>query len=446
MSGIYDEEILGARQQQETARRLREGVKTPEGQMVSGWYVRPSVTQYMAEALKSYYAGKSGKEAQTKYDTLTKQKKDETARFAKMLNPEGGQPAFQAPAQFEERDLLPGDTMTSPLQPSVNTQPNDQNTMAGLLGLSRVNPEAAASAMAILQWQQGRQDKQRALNHPKWEISERFNQQTGKSEKVMVDMNNPTNVMPFGGQEASTIDYNKPFMPDGTPNAQYQQYATEKARAGAANTVINTGLEKAEQKAKGEVNVGQYKDIQTESGVARKLNAQIDVQTRLLDKGFTTGWGKEAIATGANFLTTMGVAPDKATEFASNAQTFKAAALEIVLQKQLMQKGPQTESDAKRLVETGSNLANTPQANRFILDVARSMNNRTIQQHKFYDDYWRKNKTFEGAENAWYSDNGGMSLFDDPVMKKYTSGTSGDVVFEPAEEARYQAWKAQQGK
>lgn len=421
MSGIYDEEILGARQQQETARRLREGVKSPEGQMVSGWYVQPSVTQYMAEALKSYYAGKSGKEAQTKYDTLTKQKKDETARFAEMLNPapKGGQPDFQAPAQLEERDLLPGDTMTSPLQPD-NTE---QNMMAGMLGLSSVNPEAASSAMAINQWQQGRQDKQRTLNQPKWALSERFNQQTGKPEKVMVDMNNPANVMPFGGQEAPPpIDYNKPFMPDGTPNTQYQQYATENARAGASNTVINTGLEKAEQKAKGEVNVGQYKDIQAESGVARKLNAQIDVQTRLLDKGFTTGWGKEAIATGANFLTTMGVAPDKATEFASNAQTFNAASQEIVLQKMQAQAGPQTDSDAKRIIATGSSLANTPQANRFILDVARSMNNRTIQQHKFYDDYWRNNKTFEGAENEWYSGSGGLSLFDDPVMKKYNSG------------------------
>lgn len=244
MSGIYDEEILGARQQQETARRLREGVKTPEGQMVSGWYVRPSVTQYMAEALKSYYAGKSGKEAQTKYDTLTKQKKDETARYAEMLNPtpKVEKPAFQAPSQFEERDLLPGDTMTSPLQP--DTQPNEQNMMAGLLGLSRVNPEAAASAMAINQWQQGRQDKQRAINQPKWEISERYNQQTGKPEKVMVDMNNPATIMPFGGQEASPIDYNKPFLPDGTPNSQYQQYAIENARAGASQQ-INMGAPQA---------------------------------------------------------------------------------------------------------------------------------------------------------------------------------------------------------
>lgn len=236
------------------------------------------------------------------------------------------------------------------------------------------------------------------------------------------------------------------------PNKQVQDYQINKARSGASSTFVNMPLEKAEQKAKGEVNVGLYKDLQNEANVARKLNSQIDVQTRVLDKGFETGWGKEAIAQGANFLTTLGVAPEKATEMASNAQIFKAAATEIVLQKQLAQKGPQTESDAKRIVETGASLGNTPVANRFILDVAKAQNNRTIAQQKFFDSYWRSKGTYEGAEEKWFAGDGGKSLFDEPTMKKYWRAPLSMQEKQPsangydaAKEARYQAWKAQQG-
>lgn len=42
---------------------------------------------------------------------------------------------------------------------------------------------------------------------PKWQVSERFNEATGKREKVLVDMNNPANVMPFGGQEARNLSF-----------------------------------------------------------------------------------------------------------------------------------------------------------------------------------------------------------------------------------------------
>ena len=42
---------------------------------------------------------------------------------------------------------------------------------------------------------------------PKWQVSERFNEATGKKEKVLVDMNNPANIMPFGGQEARNLSF-----------------------------------------------------------------------------------------------------------------------------------------------------------------------------------------------------------------------------------------------
>ncbi|MHB1098646.1 MAG: hypothetical protein ACYCZR_03750 [Burkholderiales bacterium] len=40
---------------------------------------------------------------------------------------------------------------------------------------------------------------------PKWTVAERFNEATGMPEKVLMDENNPSNVVPFGGSQADTI-------------------------------------------------------------------------------------------------------------------------------------------------------------------------------------------------------------------------------------------------
>jgi len=42
---------------------------------------------------------------------------------------------------------------------------------------------------------------------PKWEVKDRFNPETGRSEKVLVDMRNPTNTQPFGGQESKPLHF-----------------------------------------------------------------------------------------------------------------------------------------------------------------------------------------------------------------------------------------------
>ena len=49
-----DLEILGAREQAATARALRTAFKPQQGQMVGGWYVKPALTQHLADALMQY--------------------------------------------------------------------------------------------------------------------------------------------------------------------------------------------------------------------------------------------------------------------------------------------------------------------------------------------------------------------------------------------------------
>ena len=210
----------------------------------------------------------------------------------------------------------------------------------------------------------------------------------------------------------------------GDPDIATYDAAIRKAStfAPAASTTIKMApLEGSEQKFKGELNVQQYKDVSAAATLAAKTLPSIDANLDILNKGFETGFGTETIAAGAKVLAAMGV--PNAEKFATNSQVFQAKATEAVLQKQLEQKGPQTESDAQRIDQIGAQLGKTTQGNKFLLTTAKEQLKRDMEQRNFYDSWWKQNKTYEGAEDAWYAGEGGKSLFDRPALKSYIKST-----------------------
>ena len=203
---------------------------------------------------------------------------------------------------------------------------------------------------------------------------------------------------------------------------EFTNYQMKKAAAGAARSVVNLPpQEKAEQTERGKFLVEDYKTVTNAARVAARTLPAIEVNLDLLDQGFKTGFSAEVQKGAANILGALGV--ENANKFATDAQVFQAKANETVLQRQLEQKGPQTESDAQRITQTGAQLTNTRDANRFILDVAKAQLKRDIEQRNFYDSWFTKNKTYDGAENAWYTGDGGKSLFTRPELKKYNIQT-----------------------
>lgn len=201
------------------------------------------------------------------------------------------------------------------------------------------------------------------------------------------------------------------------------QYQQELRKAGASNVGVNLPLlEKQEQKDKGTLNVREFEGIASAAKVAARTLPAIETQERVLNAGFQTGFGTEAKKVGASILSALGV--PEAERFASNAETFVAAMNQSVLQRQLEQKGPQTEADAQRISATGAQLGNTVQGNRFIIAVAKAQLKRDISQRRFWEEYWRKNKTYEGAEEAWQSGPGGKSLFDAPELREFVQATT----------------------
>ena len=184
---------------------------------------------------------------------------------------------------------------------------------------------------------------------------------------------------------------------------------------------VSMTQEKAESADYGKFLVDQFKNVTKASDLALKSMPAIESNLNILDKGFDTGFGTETIAAGAKVLAALGV--KDAEKFATNSQSFLANANAAVLQKQLEQKGPQTESDAQRITATGAQLGNTKDANKFVLNVAKAQLQRDIDQRNFYADWRKANKTLDGAEDAWNAGPGSKSLFERPELRKYTAPT-----------------------
>lgn len=192
------------------------------------------------------------------------------------------------------------------------------------------------------------------------------------------------------------------------------------ARSGATTLNVSNVQEKAEAADYGKLLVKDYDAVKASASLAQKSIPAIESNLAILNKGFDTGTFTESKAAAAKVLGALGV--KDAEKYATDSQAFLANASAAVLQRQLEQKGPQTEADAQRITQTGAQLGNTKAANEFVLKVAKSQLQRDIEQRDFYANWRDKNQTFNGAENAWSTGPGSKSLFERPELKAYAAG------------------------
>ena len=192
-----------------------------------------------------------------------------------------------------------------------------------------------------------------------------------------------------------------------------------------AGVTVNNRQEGAEQSARGAMLVRQFEAISEAAGQASNIKSTLQTNLKILDNGLKTGFGTNTIAAAASVLSAFGL--KDAEKYAGNAQMFTASLNQLVLREQQAQKGPQTESDAKRITATTAQLGNEVDANKFILKVAVAQANKTIAQRQFYAKWYKDNKTYDGAEDAWFEGEGGKSLFDSPELKEYAGKTQSSV-------------------
>jgi hypothetical protein len=209
----------------------------------------------------------------------------------------------------------------------------------------------------------------------------------------------------------------------GQTNPAFAARQIDLKRASAPSSqVYMPPSEKAEQIGRGQSLVKNYEEVSNSARLAAKTLPAIDTNLSLLNQGFKTGFTAETQKSAASILSALGL--PEATRYATNAQVFKANLNDLVLQKQLEQKGVQTAADADRITSTGAQLGNTVQANEFLLNVAKAQQKQAIEKRNFYDKWYQQNKTYDGAENAWFNGQGGASIFDRPELKKYNVGAA----------------------
>jgi hypothetical protein len=209
--------------------------------------------------------------------------------------------------------------------------------------------------------------------------------------------------------------------PGDSRRAQYVAMINkETTRAPASVVNISNVQEKAEAADYGKLLVKDYDAVKASASLAQKSIPALESNLAILNKGFDTGSFTESKAAAAKVLGALGV--KEAEKYATDSQAFLANASAAVLQRQLEQKGPQTEADAQRITQTGAQLGNTKAANEFVLKVAKSQLQRDIEQRDFYANWRDKNQTFNGAENAWNTGPGSKSLFERPELKAYAAG------------------------
>ena len=121
----YSEQVMGLREQQALAQKLRDsGLEAPQGQMVSGHFVAPATTQYLAQALKGYLGGQDVQAAQQGIQNLLGQRQKETADYL----------AAMPKATTSDMEIRTPETMNqmgpSPLHKQVTTNPSVQDYLA----------------------------------------------------------------------------------------------------------------------------------------------------------------------------------------------------------------------------------------------------------------------------------------------------------------------------
>ncbi len=155
------------------------------------------------------------------------------------------------------------------------------------------------------------------------------------------------------------------------------------------------------------------------SDAAGKANQALGTLARIVESTpvnkITSNEGVQSIG---GYLKAAGlVTPDAALSL-TNLATINGLVSSTVLEKQLAQKGPQTEADARRLEATIKGMGDKD-ATLFLVNFDRALNALTQEKYKFILDQRSKGNLL-GAEEAWVNrPEAGRSIFRRPELKKY---------------------------
>ena len=403
----YDAEAqqLADRKKYAEALRAQGQQAVPNGQMVGNHFVATHPLQHLANALRQYSGQRELQDVRTAERDLAGRRRDalqETMRdFSGALQ---GTPAQTAPSMAfaPNPDGSPRMVETSPA-----VAPDRAKALAVLLK----NPDTAQAALAAQLAQLGKTAQ--------WKVTERFNEKTGKEEKVLFNEINPAEIMPFGGQKATKMevgpagqvydpygikagevlqDPNKPFAVSGgkvVANPSFQRYEIDKAAAGAArnnNTVINAGP-KAFETELGKLDAEKLGQFRT-AAEAGQSTLQTVASLRSAEKsGVFDGGGASAKTALANMV--YGITGVEMKEL-PGSQMFNAQASKLILDQVKTLGANPSNADREFIEKTVPNLSTSATARAQLLDFMEKKAKGNIDLYKRADSHARKNSGLNG--------------------------------------------------
>jgi hypothetical protein len=219
--------------------------------------------------------------------------------------------------------------------------------------------------------------------------AEKFNPDTGQYEATTQAANMG---LPTPGMPQQNMASGKPVITK--PSATAQEAGKE-----LNSNWIKTQLEPAQM-----------------AGEAAQKN--IDSIRVLRSTNLDTGFGTDAKAAAAGMLAAFGV--KDAEKYATNAQVFKTEISRKLMDTMAAQKGVQSESDFKNIKQTEASLANTPQANTFIFDLAEAKAEQDMRKAAYFSraaEFPELRNNLPSITNEWRRIEG--SIFAFPSMQKY---------------------------
>lgn len=219
-----------------------------------------------------------------------------------------------------------------------------------------------------------------------------------------------------GGPPPSPLPQSSPLQTQGTqgtglPGIPVQNPAA-KGQTDALNTdFINNGFRPA-------INSGDS---------AEKLNAQYQALLNNPEIN-NTSWSAPFQKNAAEVLNGLGMAPDAAKQMATNSETFNSGLKDLVIPKMKSQLGAGQRINKGEVAITEKTLAslgNTPEANKFLLNMGTALANPEIQKRDFYlqnignQKYQGNARQLETDFNAHHP-----SILSDPAVSGYFKGTA----------------------
>jgi hypothetical protein len=237
----YNEQIMGLREQQALAQKLRDqGLEMPQGQMVSGHFVAPATTQYLAQALKGYLGGQDVEAAKQGIKDLMAQRLGERQKWMESA------PQEQT-VQVEDRSSLPEKQQTqmgpSPYSKALRVKPTIEDTLAWYTKMPGADEatigQGVLKAAELSEAQKARQDALRAQMFQQSAEKER-DRELRRDMAAMAQANRPEPLVAVLDKEGKPVMLPRSQAGGMTPaNAQTMGQSSPEQRIRDANDAMS---------------------------------------------------------------------------------------------------------------------------------------------------------------------------------------------------------------